>query len=31
MHVAAMFAAATIAGFVEFACLCHEAPEAHDD
>jgi len=31
MHVQAMFAAAVIAGFVEFACLCHEAPECRDD
>lgn len=31
MHVEAVFAAAVIAGFVEFACLCHDAPESHDD
>jgi hypothetical protein len=31
MHVEAMFAAAVVAGFVEFACLCHKAPESRDD
>lgn len=31
MHAEAIFAAAVIAGFVEFARLCHEAPEARDD
>ncbi len=27
MHVQAILAAAVLAGFVEFACLCHEAPK----
>ncbi|WP_342106253.1 hypothetical protein [Methylobacterium sp. SI9] len=31
MHIHAILAVAVLAGFVEFACLCHEAPEAHDD
>lgn len=31
MHVQAVLAVAVLAGFVEFACLCHEAPEAHED
>lgn len=31
MHVEAIFAAALLAGFVEFACLCEEAPMSSDD
>jgi hypothetical protein len=31
MHAEAVFAAAFLAGFVEFACLCQEAPTSSDD
>ena len=31
MHVQIVFAAAVLAGIVEFACLCHEAPVDPED
>lgn len=31
MHIEVVFAAAVLAGFVEFACLCEEAPISSDD
>ncbi|EIZ83712.1 hypothetical protein WYO_3725 [Methylobacterium sp. GXF4] len=31
MQIGAVFAIAILAGMVEFACLCHEAPVSSDE